>query len=357
MFYESVHIVAEQLPMIEGVTFKSFSNGWYTLVDRLENVDLYEFSRKLSKMIDAPIFCFSISDEEMINITVFKKGKIAARYDDYEFFENRKIYDIPALAGLSDGMKRRLSVILGCVKLSWRISLLEEYFGVCILSKDNFGGNCKKYKREKSDIEYKKYCEYEKIITGKKAPFVLKLIKTYNGKLFDKHFGEYARTLKPHYFYYDNSDEKADYVSGLLQVRFTGTELTNAQDEDYSINSNYISYEQDSRFDIQYRGEGNHRTVAFSSDCPEAFRGRIFSLLEGYYPYDFLPGGELLLFNRGHIAVMNAEGDLLARQSISGDIADIIDDYILTASSDSFYGYEYNKKAKIHIYKIVKTNS
>jgi hypothetical protein len=43
---------------------------------------------------------------------------------------------------------------------------------------------------------------------------------------------------------------------------------------------------------------------------------------------------------------------MIAKHSIKGDCVDMIGDYILTASGASFYGYEYEPKATVRIYRL-----
>ena len=78
------------------------------------------------------------------------------------------------------------------------------------------------------------------------------------------------------------------------------------------------------------------------------------TLPNGFYPRDFTNTDELLLQGNHRIYVVDAALKIIAKLSIKGDIADIVDDHILTVTGDSFCGYCYEPKAKIYIYKLIR---
>ena len=81
------------------------------------------------------------------------------------------------------------------------------------------------------------------------------------------------------------------------------------------------------------------------------------TLPSGFYPESFTKNNELLLQGNHRIYVADSTMKIIAKLSIKGDIADIMDDYVLTTTGDSFCGYCFEPKAKIYIYEIARVSN
>lgn len=332
-----IHIFGTEAPQNVNFSFRSFSPNWLTCVYDFSDAApdySYKAARLISKETSAPVLHFRMFDSEMIRFEFFRNGKIVARYSDDEFIANKKLYDIPALLNYEDGNKKRISAILHCSDIDLKIAMLEEFFGVCLLTAPELfdEGNIPSCNR--SDSVYRVYQAEEKALTGKAAPIGLNLIAEYPGKLFWNEFNKEKRTFKPHYFLHgytsDNYFDENNHT--LAPVRFTGCSLES---------SDYDTFEQgriphsgiDPRFETDY---GTPLKVTFSENCPQEYCGKTMVVPSGFYPLEFLPTGELLLQGNHRIFVTNPTFKIIAKLSIKGDIADIIDNYILTTTGDSF---------------------
>ena len=293
---------------------------------------------------------FGIFDSEMIWFTFFCDGKVAAKYSDEEFSANKKLYDIPGLVGYGDGQKKRLSTILQCADVDLKVELLEEYLGVCLCYHPDLLDAPHMLFRDRSDACYQKHLEAEKRLTGKAAPMAAKLVAEYPGKLFWDFFalGLY-QNAKPHCFLYGY---EKDGSNELAPVRFVGSGFEAVSLAEFMVGRAQIPY-MDPRFDLDYETPCK---VTFSDECPAAYRGKVMTLPSGFYPEGFLSTGELLLQGNHRILIVDSTLKIIAKLSVKGDIADILDDYILTTTGDSFCGYCYEPKAKVYIYKIMKNN-
>ncbi len=352
----SIHIYSECEVSFEGFQFESFSENWYTFTKNLRAEDAdhsNEMARQLSKITEYPVLLFGIFDSEMIFFTFFKNGKIISRYSDDEFVANKKLYDIPALTGYGEGQKRRLSTILACSDTELKVDMLEEYFGVCLLFDEELIQEGFSLKRTRGDEIYKKYMQEEKLLSGKKSPYSVNLIAEYPGKLFDHYFESSETLTKPHFYLYGYSNAKIDPMSysKLTPVEFTGTSLEKA-DENIFIPKIYKGYDNPD-FKMQY---GAVDTIIFSESCPPGFAGKSMKSPRGYYPRGFLSSSELILEGSRRIMIVDDTFKVSAKLSIKGDIADIIENYILTTVGNSFFAYEYDPRAKICIYRIEKIN-
>jgi hypothetical protein len=77
-------------------------------------------------------------------------------------------------------------------------------------------------------------------------------------------------------------------------------------------------------------------------------------LPSGFYPCGFDSKGRLILDGQSKICIVNGDLKIIAKISIKGDVAEIMGDYILTSSGDSFCGYVYEPKAAVRIYKLTE---
>lgn len=347
----SIHIFSDSVPIDCGFSFRSFSPNWQTCVDDFSGKAPdypYKAAKCISRHIDAPVLHFGVFDSEMICFEFLRSGKVVSRYSDDECVSNKKLFDIPSLIGYGDAQKKRLSSLLRCSDIDLKIAMLEEYLGVRLLYLPEMSNEPEMLHRERDDALYRKYQEAEKALTGEAAPIRLNLIAEYSGKLFWDFFGRsHLDSMKPHCFLYgyahDNSHD-------LTPVRFTGKTLepsdlfTFSQDRIRRVH-------KDPRFKIQY---GTPCKVTFSDDCPPSYRGKTMSLPTGFYPESFTKADELLLQGNHRIYVVDSAWKIIAKLSIKGDISDIVDDYILTTTGDSFCGYCFEPKAKICIYEIAR---
>ena len=348
-----IHIYATEAPKVDGLSFSAFSPNWQTCVNDFSDHDFgyscYK-AKQISKQIDAAILYFGVLDSEKIWFEFFRKGKSVARYSDDFMPANKKIYDIPALVGYEDGTKRRLSNILACADVELKISMLEEYFGVCLLYTPELLNETDMLRRNRGDAIYLDYQSQEKKLTGKAAPITVKVVNEYPGKLFTNEFRKHE-TVKPHFYLHGFT---ADFDVGpsyrvLTPVQFTGAELMKSDFDTFE--SERIPYQPlDPRFILDYK---TLCRVTFSDECPEEYRGRTMVLPNGYYPVEFLPTGELLLVGNRRIYVIDPAFKIIAKLSISENVTDVVGNFILTTTGGSFYAYCYEPNARIRIYEVV----
>lgn len=349
----SIHIFGDSAPIDCGFSFRSFSPNWQTCVDDFSEKQPdypYKVAKFISKHTDSPVLYFGVFDSEMIWFEFFRNGKVISRYSDDEFVANKKLFDVPSLIGYGDGQKKRLSSLLSCSDIDLKIEMLEEYLGVGLLYLPEISDEPEALYRDRSDVLYRKYQEAEKALTGKAAPIHLNLIAEYPGKLFSNFFSGNPDSIKPHYFLYGYAYENS---RDLIPVQFTGTNLEASDLSTFSQDRIRETCE-DPRFKMHY---GTPCKVTFSDDCPPAYRGNTMTLPNGFYPLDFTNADEILLQGNHRIYVADPTLKIIAKLSIKGDVADIVDDHILTTTGDSFCGYCFEPKAKIYIYEIVRTSN
>jgi len=353
----SIHISGNALPKNCELCFSSFSDGWLTCTDEISDEEpkyAYKAAKAVSKCTDSPVLYFNVFDGDIIYFEFFLNGKSAARYSNEELVANKKLYDIPSLAGYESGHKKRLSAILACSDVDLKISMLEEFFGVCLLYIPELSDNRDMLFRKKDDAVYLKYLEHERSLTGKSAPIAIEQIAEYPGKIFYHKFNflneKRDDTFKPHFFLYGYETENSDM---LTPVRFTGKGLEKTDHEAFSQGriSMAYPYKGDTRFIMDY---GTPTRVTFSDECPSEYRGRTMELPNGFYPHGFLTSNELVLRGTGKIYIADPTLKIIAKLSIKGELADIEDDCLLTYSGDSFCGYCFEKGAKVYVYRITK---
>lgn len=348
----SIHIFGDCAPIDCGFSFRSFSQNWQTCIDDFsEGTPDYPYTaaKLISKHTDAPVLYFGVFDSEMIWFAFFRNGKVISRYSDDAFVSNKKLFDIPSLIGYGDSQKKRLSSILNCPDIDFKIQMLEEYLGVGLLYLPDISDVPEILHRERSDTLYRKYQEAEKALTGEAASIRLNLIAEYPGKLFFDFFDRiHLVSIKPHHFLYGYTQ---DHSNDLTPVVFTGKNLEPTNLSTFSQDRIRLGHE-DPRFQMHY---GTPCKVTFSHDCPPAYRGKTMTLPRGFYPGNFTKTNDLLLQGKQRIYVADSTLKIIAKLSIKGEVADIIDDYILTTTGSSFYGYCFEPKAKVYIYEIAKT--
>jgi hypothetical protein len=350
----SLHLYAAAVPDNCPLPFRSFSDHWLTCTADLQDSDptqVWKQAKKLSRQPETVVLLFDIFDSESIGFLFFKDGKLHSRYTDEGLRPNKKLYDIPGLVGLGDGNKRRLSNLLACPDTDFKIAMLEEYLGVCLLFVPELMDEPDLLRRKRGDEFYRQYLEAEKARSGKAAPYTLELLASAPGKLFWAEFGQnHIPLVKPHCFLYGYAEDNTHL---LYPVRYTGPALVSISTEEFAEGRTRDKY-NDSRFKIKYRPTD---TVTFADNCPANFRGKTLPLPSSYYPVDFLSTGELLLAGNRRISLMDADGNIVFRHSVKGDVADVVDNYFLTTTGDSFCGYCHQSGAAIHFYRLTPKES
>jgi hypothetical protein len=76
----------------------------------------------------------------------------------------------------------------------------------------------------------------------------------------------------------------------------------------------------------------------------------------GFYPRGFLGTGELILDTEstGKVYIVDSTLKIVAKLTVKREIADLVDNYILTTTGGCFFYYGYEPNAKVCIYKIEK---
>lgn len=186
----SVHILSDEMPMIPGVDFHSFSEGWYTCTNLCSFEDEYKLARKISKNTEKPLLYFFVYDSDIVSFVFLKSGRIIVDFSTESSSVPKGISKIPEIIGDDQkGCKRKISTILQCSDNELLISLLEEYFGLNLLFDAVDRSDSTDFKVEKGDRIYREYLEEYKKICGKNAAIRAEMIKEYHGKIFVSQFG------------------------------------------------------------------------------------------------------------------------------------------------------------------------
>lgn len=345
----SIHVFSSTAPEGCGFSFRSFSADWQTCTDNLSETDARKAAKLISRHTEAPVLHFCMFDSQQIGFEFIRGGKIVASYSDEPFASNKKLYDIPAMAGCPEGQKKRLSVILACADAELKTKMLEEFLGVCLLFDSEFLEAGVSFFRERGDDAFLEYQQAEKALTGKAAPVELRLVNEYPGKLFwDDEF--FSRTKKPHFFLHGFETREAEENNeSLVPVHFTDGKLEKTDFDSFSrdrIPDNGL----DPYYDLQ--GFSPSKAV-FTQACPPAYWGKEMPLPPGFYPLGFAKSGELLLRGNHRIMVVDESLKIIAKLSVKGEAADVDGNHILTAIG-SFWINEYDPKSKIFIYELVR---
>ncbi len=172
------------------------------------------------------------------------------------------------------------------------------------------------------------------------------------GKLEDNPvFGDFSRP-KQHIFYLAQFHTLAERCSPLPAVEFRHGKLMPADGS--VIQKAKIKEYDDPRFHVEFYPR---TTVTFSDLSPAPYRSKCFTALpRGYYPYDFDESDHLILQNeRGGIAFMNSNGELIAKCRIKGCLMDYRDGFFLTDKDGCFdpHGWGFDPEGVLRIYQIV----
>ncbi len=343
--FSSIHIFTNEKIKTNYCDFQSFSDNWQTCISDFSDKnpeDFLKVAKLVSKQTSAPVLFFYIFDSEYIYFDFWQNGKLIVRYSDDEFSTNKNLYGIPALLGYGDGYKKRLSNILNCDDADEKTELLEEYFGVCLLPFSDCFSDFTMLKRQKDDVLYSKFIEREKALFGKKAPVYLELITEYKGKIFWDYFGSYTQKEHCYLFGYESENCK------LRPVRFCGDRLEAISKEEFD--QNRVIQKHNCDFcKIEY---GTMCYAIFNECAPSAYANKKMKLPNKFYPFGFDTKNRLVLSGRGKICIVDEHMKIIAKISVKGDCADMIGDFILTASGDSFCGYVYDPRASVRIYRL-----
>lgn len=346
--FSSIHIFSNDMIETRYCELKSFSDGWHTCVTDLSDKDpeyVIKLAKLISKAISAPVLYFYIFDSEYIHFEFLKNGKTVSRFSDYAYSNNKNIYGIPAMVGYGEGHKKRLSNILACEDADEKTELLEEYFGVCLLpfSESLFDGT--DLKREKNTVLYDAFTERKKAVSGKNTPISAELVAEYKGKIFYCDFFA-PRTKKEHCYLLGYETEKHE----LRPVRFCGAQLMPISEEEFNRDRVPEGYER-GFCEIEY---GSTCYAVFNGRAPTAFANKRLKMPKELYPLGFDTKNRLVLSGKRQICVADENMNIIAKCPVKGDCDDMIGDYILSTSGDSFCGYEYDPKAAVRIYRLVE---
>ncbi len=353
--FSSVHIYSPH-KVQEYDNFFCFSEGWQTYVPEVEPDDPYSFqklAKKISKAIDAPVLWFYIFDSEWLCFEFFKNGNKVAAYSQADKMACKKIYDIPAMIGYDNGQKKRLSKILSCSDVEYQVELLEEYFGLCLLSyrevsEDSPQDLC----CVRGEQKYQEFINQEKKITGKQSPLKLELLSKRVGKLFDQKAFERKRLARPHYYYlgYEQSD-----LEELRPVCFRQGELVSVTQEEFDSvraikrTSYHIGTEDcfTEEFYPRYK-------VHFNEKAPEGFRNKTLVTPRGFYFYWFDSKGRAVLSDEhGGIAIVDETLRVVSKMRVKGMPLDLVDDCLLVADGgENFFCRSYDPSCFVRIYRI-----
>ena len=353
----SIHIYTSE-PIPEGLgSFVSFSKGWQTRLPEPSAANDFEAdqkqARRLSKHLPYPILYFWEYDSDEFGFVLFCSGKQVTIFGTDPYTEAKGLFILPEYIGYPEGNKRRLSRILSCADMEYSIAMLEEYFGVCLEVFFDLLDMPQDLIRTRSDEKYRAYLEEERRFTGKDAGIYVELTEEVFGKLEDNPvFGDFSRP-KQHIFYLAQFHTLAERCSPLPAVEFRHGKLMPADGS--VIQKAKIKEYDDPRFHVEFYPR---TTVTFSDLSPAPYRSKCFTALpRGYYPYDFDESDHLILQNeRGGIAFMNSNGELIAKCRIKGCLMDYRDGFFLTDKDGCFdpHGWGFDPEGVLRIYRIVE---
>ena len=329
--------------------FASFSEGWQSMPWGRDMKDSWDFAKKLSKKVPAPVLIFHIFDSDEMAFDIYENGKRCVSYGTSGYFQNKGIYKIPALVGYPTGYKRRISEILACADTELLTSMLEEFFGVALLiDREVIEEYPDQLNRGRGEALYLDFHKEEQKLRGKNAPVKATLITEIPGKIFDHRIGGPSDLVcAPGYYFFGYDDATAPIYSGgnLRTVRFRQGRLEPAEEKLVKRSQLFRS-----RFTLIY---GSRTKVAFRDGCPDTYVGKTFDLPVGFFPLDFDEKDRLIVANdRGGVAYMNADGKVIAKIRVKGEADYFADGYLLTSGPSSFYAFTYEPNDYIRIYRL-----
>lgn len=351
----SLHIYGEIPVDTCGLEFRSFSEGWQTCTTDLwekRGIELIKAVKLLSKKTSAPVLIFEIIDSDSIYFDFYQGGKSIAAYTDHMEISKKNIYSVPTMIGYGEGNKKRLSNILSCRDAEEKLFMLEEFFGVCLAPPLELIGEPEILARQRGDEHYRRFMEQENMLKGKNAPISAKLVAEYKGKIFLDLFGQAEKTQKKHCYLFGYREEADDLKHELIPVRFSGDRLEPITKEEFYSDREKTSY----KCELCDYEHGARSRAVFNQNAPVDFVGKSMILPEGYFVSGFDAENRLVLDGGNGICIVDKMLKIIAKIAIKGDVADMIGNYLLTATGDSFCGYCYEPRATVRIYELVEQN-
>lgn len=348
----SIHIYSTEPVTHPDFRFQSFSPGWQTYMPECDDFSdpeaAQKIARNISKAIDAPVLWFYESGEDFLCLKFYLGGKQFASCSGDGAGTNKNLFQIPQLIGYADGQKRRLSKILNCADADFQVSLLEEFFGVCLLPfPELLKEDIPSLSRTRGDTLFKKYAETEKALTGRRAPIQAELVQELEGILQDSDWEhvwfpetEEAEPL-PHFkkHYYLLRKVRMTGIAGVPvcfrngKMEFISPEEMKRDGADRRYPHRWIGE------DLRYRQVFYPTRLLFADTAPAVYAGKEMRLPQGLCGLGFDGKGRLVLHDdKSTFAIVDENRKIVAKQRLNGTIQDIDGDYILTAEEKGFVG-------------------
>ncbi len=339
--YASIHVLCEEAVSIDSDSFASWSPGWQTLIPREENRDLLtdpEASSKkakaLSKTLHRTVLWFFMFDEDDLCFALYSDGKTAAAFNALS--SDKNLSKIPALVGLEESYRKRLSKILACEDIELQIQLLEEFFGVKLLLYPEMlteDPDCAI--QIKDTVLFKRFEAENRVPSGKSSPLQVMLLFEQDGVLSDSDWSHKYHKQKgclwvfqKHYWLY--ALEKATGAEEK-PVCFRNGQLESISDEEM------LKHGTDQRYNVTrnenplFQHVDCYDKLLFSEDAPQPYTGKTIRLPRGFYGLGFDEKKRFLVYNeKSSFAWIDENGKLMAKQHVRGDIIDHDGDYLLT---------------------------
>ena len=348
----SLHVFSDTPPKGMEPSFRSFSPGWYTYTGPLDPEREYFFARSLSKVTEGAVLIFSVFDSEQVWFAFFQKGKRIADFSTDCSATPKGTSKIPELIReTGPGSKKRISDILKCADPELLISLLEEFFGVCLLVCEEDTDSPESLRRERSDTLFRPYRKELDGIRGRNAAIRLELVKTLPGKIFIHHWGSDAYCPRNYYYYGFDAPDRFQ----LTYMEFIGEDLIPCDPVAAVAHSDRLLDIELGKAGVteEYDPRTGKCTVRFDEKAPEAFRGREIQCPRGYHVFCFDERDHILFTDYSRsLLFADPDGRTVAYLSIKGDPIDCRNGYILTEGSGSEWAYDYSPTDYVRIYRI-----
>ena len=337
----SIHVLCEESVSIDSDSFASWSPGWYTLIPREENrallTDPEASSKKakaLSKTLHKTVLWFFMFDEDVLCFALYSDGKTAAAFNALS--SDKNLSKIPALVGLEESYRKRLSKILTCADIELQIQLLEEFFGVkLLLYPEMLAEDPDCAVQIKNTVLFKRFEAENKVPSGKSSPLQVMLLFEQDGVLYDSDWShKYHQqegclwVFQKHYWLYacekaTGAEEKpVCFRNGQLEFISDEEMLKHGTDQRYNVTRSENPLFQHVDF---------YDKLLFSEDAPQPYTGKTIRLPRGFYGLGFDEKKRFLVYNeKSSFAWIDENGKLMAKQHVRGDIIDHDGDYLLT---------------------------
>ncbi len=348
----SIHVYTMKSVAVENLQFKCLSHGWQTYLPQSEDFGEPEKTQRLAKAISksvaAPILWFYLFDSDFVYMKFYMNGKQTASYSDDGRIPNKNLYQIPELIGAGNYQKRRFSRILSCSDTDFKIKMLEEFFGVCLMTLPQlFDEGINSLSRTRDDKHYKEFVEAEMALTGKRAKVQIEQVQELEGVL-DNNDWEYewfpelrGRGPLPHfkmhyYLYRKGRVTGAEY----FPVHFNNGEVAFISQEEMRNNGADRPYPH--HFigeNAEYKEEYSPDRLIFAETAPVMYAGKELKLPHGFYGLGFDGKNRLVLYDsKSTVAIIDENMKMISKQRLKGDVMDIDGDYILTVEDRCLSG-------------------